>query len=243
MLDTCNAEKWIQRSTLEQVHLVSLSRTTCLYSPRQGAFLPPGYCCARKLHLCHHRRARSHNGETATAIRSRRTAVQEFGMKSSCGKGIRFAEEPATSTIRPQLQAPFLSASRSGRLDLPVQMMSLRCWLTGKLTGKPLDNIRFSANPVDTELGKRAGNRQPQTSVDGECRRGDSARCMCQWFCSTRSCAIQYFSCSSCAVISVYTSTRLAIPPLKTILTDFRSNMQPCDSCMSVLNEHLLFRS
>src|SRR5260370_34000888 len=83
---------------------------------------------------------------------------------------LAFVEKPAASTIRPQLRAFFLSASRSGRFDLPVQTVSTRCSLTGKLTGEPLDNHGFSTTPVGAERGGRARNRQPQTTMDGVCR-------------------------------------------------------------------------
>src|SRR5713226_7604851 len=73
-----------------------------------------------------------------------------------------------------QLQASFLSASCSGRFDLPAQTMSMRCRLTGELTGEPIENKRFSTKPVDAEVGRRAWKRQPQTSVDKLCRWRDS---------------------------------------------------------------------
>lgn len=62
----------------------------------------------------------------------------------------------------------------AGQLDLPAQTMSMRCTLTGKLTGKPIDNKRFSTKPVGAERGARARDRQPQTSMDGLCRWRDS---------------------------------------------------------------------
>jgi hypothetical protein len=50
-------------------------------------------------------------------------------------------------------QALCVSASDAGRFYLLAQTLSLRFWLTGKLTGKPKDNVRFSTIIMEFEVG------------------------------------------------------------------------------------------
>jgi hypothetical protein len=51
-----------------------------------------------------------------------------------------------------------LSASRSGRFYLPSRVLSIRLRLTGKLTGKPKDNRRFSKKTMESEVRNELGS-------------------------------------------------------------------------------------
>jgi hypothetical protein len=76
---------------------------------------------------------------------------EEAARPENGGSRVRFGEKPATEIYIILVAGFFLSASDSARFHMPVQAMSIRPILTGKLTREPVDNHRFSTTTIEVE--------------------------------------------------------------------------------------------